>query len=36
MTTLESKILKHKNINILKEKTDKVFNTWDLLEVCYE
>ena len=26
MTILESKILKHKNINILKEKTDKNFN----------
>ena len=29
MTILESKILKYKNINILKEKTDKNFNLYN-------
>lgn len=31
MTTSESKILKYKNINILKEKTDKKFNLYTLI-----
>lgn len=31
MTILESKILKYKNINILKEKTDKNFNLYTLI-----
>ena len=31
MTTSESKILKYKNINILKEKTDKKFNLYTFI-----
>lgn len=31
MFVLESKILKYKNINILKEKTDKNFNLYTLI-----
>ena len=31
MLILESKIIKYKNINILKEKTDKNFNLYTLI-----
>lgn len=31
MLILESKIIKYKNINILKEKTDKNFNLFSLI-----